>query len=100
MCLSSCVFAQQGEDQPVPEDGSDEGIKNKVKSRSGYEADNIGYGGRASVGKQLYLDDLFIPDGLRFPEFDKSIQPYYEWKRKVREQHDLQFAQDYTARLQ
>jgi len=98
--LSSCVFAQQGESSSVPVEKSDVNLKKQVKSRSGYEADNIGYGGRTSVGKQLYLDNLFIPDRLRFPEFDKSIQPYYEWKRNIREKHNLQFGQDYTALYQ
>ena len=98
--LSSCVFAQQDDSQSVPVEKSDAELKKQVKSRSGYEVDNIGYGGRTSVGKQLYLDDIFIPDRLRFPEFDKSIQPYYEWKRKIREKHNLQFGQDYTALYQ
>ena len=98
--LSSCVFAQQDDSQSVPVEKSDAELKKQVKSRSGYEVDNIGYGGRTSVGKQLYLDDIFIPDALRFPEFDKSIQPYYEWKRKIREKHNLQFGQDYTALYQ
>jgi porin len=98
--LSSCVFAQQDDNQSVPVEKPDAELKKQVKSRSGYEVDNIGYGGRTSVGKQLYLDDIFIPDRLRFPEFDKSIQPYYEWKRKIREKHNLQFGQDYTALYQ
>ncbi len=98
--LSSCVFAQQGESQSVPVEKSNVDLKEQVKSRSGYEVDNIGYGGSTSVGKQLYLDNLYIPDALRFPEFDKSIQPYYEWKRKIREQHNFQFGQDYTSLYQ
>jgi porin len=98
--LSSVVYAQQDDSQSVPVEEPDVDLKKQVKSRSGYEPDNIGYGGRASVSKQLYLDDLFIPDQLRFPEFDESIQPYYEWKRKIREKHNLQFGQDYTALYQ
>lgn len=100
MLLSSCAFAQQGNSQQVPVDESNDDLKKQVKSRSGYETDNIGYGGRSSVSKQLYLDNLFIPDALRFPDFDKSIQPYYEWKRNIREKHNLQFGQDYTALYQ
>lgn len=100
MLLPSCVFAQQDDSQQAPVDETKSDPKKQVKSRSGYETDNIGYGGRTSVGKQLYLDDLYIPDALRFPEFDKSIQPYYEWKRNIREQHNLQFGQDYTALYQ
>lgn len=100
MFLSSCVLAQQDDSQSVSVEEPDADLRKQVKSRSGYEPDNIGYGGRSSVSKQLYQDDLFIPDALRFPEFDKSIQPYYEWKRNIREKHDLQFGQDYTALYQ
>jgi porin len=101
MLFSSCIFAQQEEVQSTSEEiKADVDLKKQLKSRSGYEADDIGYGGRASVSKQLYLDDVFIPDALRFPEFDRSIQPYYEWKRRVREKYSLQFGQDYTALYQ
>ncbi len=59
MFLSSCVLAQQDDSQSVPVEKSDVvDLKKQVKSRSGYEADDIVYGGRASVGKQLYLDDI------------------------------------------
>ncbi len=94
------VIAQQGENQPASIDGKSSSQKETIKSRSGYEADDIGYGGRSSVGKQLYLDDIFVPEHLRFPEFDKSLQPYYEWKRSVREKSDLQISQDYTSLYQ
>jgi porin len=98
--LFSCAFAQQPENQSASLDETNVSLKKQVESRSGYKADDIGYGGRSSVGKQLYLDNLFVPDHLRFPEFDKSIQPYYEWKRKIREQYNLQFGQDYTSLFQ
>ena len=100
MLLSSCVFAQQSENQSTSVDDTSTTLKEKIKTRSGYEVDDIGYGGRSSVGKQLYLDDIFVPEHLRFPEFDKSLQPYYEWKRKIRKQHNLQFGQDYTSLYQ
>ena len=81
--LPSYVFAQHSEDQSTSTNETNVDLKKEVKTRSGYEVDDIGYGGRSSVGKQLYLDDVFVPEHLRFPEFDKSLQPYYEWKRKV-----------------
>jgi len=97
LLLSANVFAQQGAES-TSINNADTSLKTKVKTRSGYEADDIGFGGRSSVGKQLYLDDIFVPDHLRFPEFDKSLQPYYEWKRSVREKSDVQLGQDYTSR--
>lgn len=98
--LSSCVFAQQGESDLVTVEKSNDDLKKQVKSRSGYEDDNTGRGARTSVARQIYLDDLFIPERLRFPDFDRSIQPYYEWKRKLREQYNIQFGQDYTSLYQ
>ena len=99
-CLTSFVYAQEikAEQNSSGETAAD--LKKQVKSRSGYESDKIGYGGRTSVGKQLYLDDIFLPDHLRFPEFDRSIQPYYEWKREIKDKHNIQFAQDYTSLFQ
>ena len=79
---------------------SDSSLKGSVKSRSGFTDVKIGTGGRASVTKQLYLDDIFVPEHLRFPEFDESLQPYYEWKRVVRDKHDLQLGTDYTSLFQ
>ena len=99
LLLSANIFAQQGTESNSI-NNADTSLKTKVKARSGYEADDIGYGGRSSVGKQLYLDDIFVPDHLRFPEFDKSLQPYYEWKRSVRETSDVQLGQDYTSLYQ
>jgi len=98
--LSSYVFAQNSEDQSTSTNETNADLKKEVKTRSGYETDDIGYGGRSSVGKQLYLDDIFVPEHLRFPEFDKSLQPYYEWKRSVREKTDVQLGQDYTSLYQ
>ena len=98
--LPSYVFAQHSEDQSNSTNETSVDLKKEVKTRSGYEVDDIGYGGRSSVSKQLYLDDVFVPEHLRFPEFDKSLQPYYEWKRKIRKQHNLQFGQDYTSLYQ
>ena len=98
--LSSYAFAQHSEDQSTSINETNVDLKKEVKTRSGYEVDDVGYGGRSSVGKQLYLDDIFVPEHLRVPEFDKSLQPYYEWKRSVREKSDIQFGQDYTSLFQ
>ncbi len=97
---SPAILAQQSETQSPSLSESGSSIKEKIKTRSGYEADDVGYGGRSSVVKQLYLDDIFVPQHLRFPEFDKSLQPYYEWKRSVREKSDVQLGQDYTSLYQ
>jgi len=98
--LSSYVFAQQSKDQSNSTNETNVDLKKEIKTRSGYEADDIGYGGRSSVGVSLYLDDIFVPEHLRFPEFDKSLQPYYEWKRSVRENSGVQLGQDYTSLYQ
>jgi porin len=87
--MSSIVFAEQSEEQGQTVSESKTVLKSKIKNRSGYETDDIGTGGRSSVTKQLYLDDIFLPEHLRFPEFDKSLQPYYEWKRGIRQKRNL-----------
>ncbi len=98
--LPSSVLSQQSEVVATSAVSQNSDLKGKIKNRSGFETDDIGTGGRSSVTKQLYMDDIFIPDHLRFPEFDKSLQPYYEWKRGIREEHDLQLGTDYTSLFQ
>jgi porin len=98
--MSSIVFAEQSEEQGQTVSESKTVLKSKIKNRSGYETDDIGTGGRSSVTKQLYLDDIFLPEHLRFPEFDKSLQPYYEWKRGIRQKRNLQLGTDYTSLFQ
>jgi len=88
--ITSSVFAEQ----------SGVSTTNQIENRSGYTKNKVGTGGRASVTKQLYLDDIFVPDHLRFPEFDKSLQPYYEWKGEVRDKSNLQLGTDYTSLFQ
>ncbi|MBE9561108.1 MAG: hypothetical protein IMF15_09990, partial [Proteobacteria bacterium] len=88
--LSPTVLAEQ----------SDDSLKGSIENRSGFTDNKVGTGGRASVTKQLYLDDIFVSDHLRFPEFDKSLQPYYEWKRGIRDEHNLQLGTDYTSLFQ
>lgn len=99
--ISPVVLSQEIQpEKDLPEKESVGELKKQVKSRSGYDADEIGFGSRASVSKQLYLDDIFIPDRLRLPGFDKSIQPYYEWKKRVKKKTNIQFGQDYTSLYQ
>ena len=98
--FASSVSAQQSETRMPATPVSEAGLKAKIENRSGYEASAVGTGGRASVSRQLYIDDIFVPEHLRFPEFDKSLQPYYEWKRKFRDKHDLQLGTDYTSLFQ
>ncbi len=100
MLLSSSVRAQQSEVIVTPAVSPNNDLKEKIKSRSGFETDDVGTGGRSSVTKQLYLDDIFASEHLRFPEFDKSLQPYYEWKRGIRQKRHLQLGTDYTSLFQ
>lgn len=98
--MSFCLYAQQNNDENISLEAAATGLKHKVKSRSGYSADETGTGRQQSVSKQLLLDDIFVPEHLRFPEFDSSLQPYYEWKRGVRDDYDLQLGTDYTSLFQ
>ena len=98
--VSPIVNAEQSEIKDNDSSESKTNLKYKIESRSGYTENKVGTGGRASVTKQLYLDDIFVPDHLRFPEFDKLLHPYYEWKRDVRDKHDLQLGTDYTSLFQ
>jgi len=56
--LSTNVLAQQNETQSTSTTDASDSL-NEVKSRSGYTKEKVSYGGRSSVDRQLYLDDVF-----------------------------------------
>jgi len=98
LLFSIALSAQESQSKSLSE--SEATLKEKIKSRSGYEIEDTGFAGRSTVSKQLYMDDIFVPEHLRFPEFDRSLQPYYDWKRTVRQKTDVQLGQDYTSLFQ
>jgi len=100
LLFNTSAFAEQSEKQSQTSDKNAGSLKHEIKYRSGFSDDKTGSGSQSSVAKQLYLDDIFVPEHLRFPGFDKKIQPYYEWKRDVRKKYDLELGTDYTSLFQ
>lgn len=98
----TAVVAQQTEIPRQRVSKSEGSVKAEVKSRSGYDVDTdvVESAALTSVSRRLYLDDIFIAEKLRFPEWDERLQPYYEWKRGLVQKHGLQLGTDYTSLFQ
>ncbi len=69
------------------------------KGKAGYESDP-GFAGPASTTSQLEEDDAVKEPTLKFPAFDRAIKPWFDWKRKLKEEHGLQLGVAYTSLYQ
>jgi porin len=67
--------------------------------KSGYE-DKPDFAGPGSVRGQLEEDDRVKSPAFRFPKIDSFLQPWFDWKTRVNEQHDLQLGMDYSTLYQ
>jgi porin len=67
-----------------------------LKTKSGH--DHVPqFGGPSSTGAQLEEDNAVTVPLLRFPSIDKALKPWFDWKRRLNEDHGLSFGLDYTA---
>lgn len=78
---------------PAPVQAQDDGQR---QSKSGYQKD-IEFGGPSSVGAQLREDDEPKEPAFRFPGIDRFFTPWFDWKRKIREEHGLHLGVDYNV---
>ena len=77
------VFLSQpasGQDSKSIEDGS----------QSGYD-DIAEFGGPESVGTRLKENDKKRKSDYRFDGLERSLGPYFDWKRRVKDDHDFSF---------
>jgi porin len=58
------------------------------------------FGGPSSVGAQVQSNDEVKKSAYRFEGFSISMQPYYDFKARVNEDHGLAFGGDYHALYQ
>ena len=59
-----------------------------------------GLGGPASVGGQLEEDSRPKAPAIRFPTIDRFLQPWFDWKTRLSEEHGFQLGLDYSALYQ
>jgi porin len=68
-----------------------------VLHKSGYRAKDRGFNGPSSVRAQLEEDDELKDPVVRFPQIDRALQPWVDFKQWVNQGIGLQFGFDYTT---
>jgi porin len=74
------------------------GIEQNGLTLSAAEAQS--FGGPSSVGTQVTTDSEPKQSAYRFEGLTRRLQPYYDFKARVDEQHGLAFGGDYQAQYQ
>lgn len=78
---------------------SDQGTEQTSKYKSGYD-DVPQFGGPGSVGTDLQEADEVKEPLLRFPKIDQSLNPWFNWKGRIKKNVGLSFSMDYQALYQ
>jgi len=68
-------------------------------SKSGYESDG-GFGGPTSVQGELEEEDRINQPAFRFPAIDAALQPWFDYKKDLKDRYGLQFGVHYTTTFQ
>jgi porin len=61
---------------------------------------NQSFGGPASVGAQLEEDAADKEPAFQFHAIDRALEPWFEWKKKLQEDHGFAFSIAYTGLYQ
>ena len=62
--------------------------------------ESVGFAAPSATVSQLQEDEIPKMPVLRFPWFDKTLQPWFDWKKTVQEKSGLQFGLAYTTLFQ
>jgi len=89
--LCASVVAENG-DAKSPQDASSD-----VPRQVGYRTSDAGFSGPSSVQSQLDEDDILKNPVLRFPNIDRSFQPWQDTKKRFNDKYDIQFGFDYNV---
>ena len=101
--LALPVAAQEesaGDEEAIQEAAAEEkeGAKKKPH-KAGYEKKAV-FGGPNSPGGQLEEDDQVKEPAFRFPAFDRTMGRWFDWKRRVNEEHGFQMGGHYVSLYQ
>lgn len=73
--------------------------KSRKKGKAGYKSDPS-FGGPATPGEQLAEDDAIKQPAISFPFINRTLRPWFDWKRRLNEESGLEFGIAYTALYQ
>lgn len=86
--LAQPVFSQESAVSDESQQGTD--ASGNGDSQSGYE-DIAEFGGPESVGTRLKENDAERDSRYRFDGLQRTLGPYFDWKREVKEDHSVSF---------
>jgi porin len=89
--------ATAAEERPVTEDT--QGDSGGPGHKSGYEEKPV-FGGPSSAQAQLEEDDRVKQPAFRLARFDRVLKPWFDWKRRLHDEHGLQLSGHYVAAWQ
>ncbi|MDJ0835477.1 MAG: carbohydrate porin [Acidobacteriota bacterium] len=73
--------------------------KKKKQHKAGY-TDKPNFGGPNTPEAQIQEDDEVKQPTFRFPGVDRSLEPWYAWKKRLDERHGLQLGGQYVSLYQ
>jgi porin len=85
-----CCAAQAQDNAQNEQDEQQSGTSTEEETQSGYE-DIAEFGGPESVGTQLKENDAVREARYRFDGLQRTLGPYFDWKRRVKEEHGVAF---------
>jgi len=85
--VSQSALAQESN---ADEETKQDADTSKRSSQSGYE-DIAEFGGPESVGSQLKENDVEREALYEFDNLQRGLAPYFDWKRRVNEEHGVSF---------
>ncbi len=102
--LAALVFALPAAAQQEPasaeqEAASEEQAGEEKRHKAGYKK-KARFGGPNSPEGQLEEDDQVKEPALRFPGFDRVMGRWFDWKRRVNEEHGFQVGGHYVSLYQ
>lgn len=59
-----------------------------------------GFGAPGSVVEQMAEDDAAKEPAIHFPRIDNALKPWFNWKKKLQQDHGLQLGIAYTSLMQ
>ncbi|MCP3957816.1 MAG: carbohydrate porin [bacterium] len=100
LALPAAAQEGAGDEEPAQEAAAEEQKPAEEKThKSGYKRKSA-FGGPNSPEGQLEEDDQVKEPALRFPAFDRTMGRWFDWKRRVNEEHGFQMSGHYVSLYQ
>lgn len=85
-----CQWVQAQDSAPNEQTEQESGTSTEDGTQSGYD-DTDEFGGPDSVGNELKANDAVRETRYEFDSLQRTFGPYFDWKRRVKEEHGVAF---------